>query len=124
MQPKLVINGHDYTDYVGELSITPNALDADGSGRDVQSGTMYRTMIGVKLKGEVSMLRMPEVMAKTLYQDLMPTAFYNAQILNPATQTLITKQFYTSSIAFGTQRYYPSEGMTYYDGISFSMTER
>ena len=124
MQPKLVINGHDYTEYVAELSPTPNALDADGSGRDIQTGKMYRTLITDKLKWEVRMLRMPEVLAKTLYQDLMPTAFFTAQMLSPTTDTLVSKQYYCSSISFGTQRYFKSDGVTYYDGITFNMTER
>lgn len=124
MKPKLIINGHDYTDYVLELTPTPNALDADGSGRDVQTGTMYRTMIGVKQKWEVSMLRMPEVMAKQLYTDILPNPFFTAQIIDPTTDASTTKTFYTSSMSFGTQRWFKSDNVIYYDNIGFSMTER
>ena len=48
--PVLIINNHDYAPLVEELNIVNNDLDADGSGRDVQTGLMYRTRVATKMK--------------------------------------------------------------------------
>jgi hypothetical protein len=51
-------------------------------------------------------------------------AFYNATVLDPVTGGQATKTFYTSSVPFGAQRYDKSSGATFYDGMTFSMTEK
>ena len=99
-RPVLIINGHDYAPYIEELSPSRNDLDADGSGRDVQTGEMFRTRIAVKQKWEV------------------------ATVLDPVTGGQTVKTFYTSSVPFGAQRYDKSSGATFYDGMTFSMTEK
>lgn len=122
-KPILEINGHDYAEYVEELNLSVNDLDADGSGRDVQTGLMYRTRIASKLKAEVKMLRLPQTVAQRLKGDLEPV-YYSAKVLNPVTGAQETKTFYTSTIPFGAQRYDKETGEPYYSGLSFSMIER
>lgn len=121
--PTLIINGHDYTEYVEEITPSRNALDADGSGRDVQNGLMYRTIIAQKQKWDVKMLRLPQPVHIQLLRDLLPP-FYTATMLNPETGEIEVKTFYTSTVPFGAQRYDRETGMPYYSGMSFSMTER
>ena len=122
-KPVLIINGHDYAAYVEELNISRNDLDADGSGRDVQTGLMHRKRIATKLKADVKFLRLPQSVLQQLNSDIADT-YFSAAILNPATGTTVTKSFYTSSVPFGAQRYDKETGAPYYSGVSFSMTER
>lgn len=121
--PVLTINGHDYAQYIETLSPSRNDLDADGSGRDVETGIMYRTRIAVKQKWDVKMLRLTEAIHRQLLADISP-AFFTATVLDPITGALASKTFYTSSVPFGAQRYDKSSGAPVYDGMSFSMTER
>ena len=123
MGPILIIDNLDITNYVSELKPVKNDLDADGSGRDIQTGTMYRTKITDKMTWEVSLLRIPESVATSLFGKLNNT-YYNATILDPGTNTQQTKTFYTSSVPFGVQKYIKSDNITVYDGVSFSMIER
>ncbi len=123
MRPILIIDNLDITNYVSELKPVKNDLDADGSGRDIQTGTMYRTKITDKMTWEVSLLRIPEYVATSLFGKLNNT-YYNATILDPGTNTQQTKTFYTSSVPFGVQKYIKSDNITVYDGVSFSMIER
>lgn len=125
MKPTLIINGHDYTGYVEELTPTPNSLDSDESGRDVQTGYMYRTIIAWKQDWQASFLPIPEDIAKQLFADVSTASgFYDARILDPTTNTVVTKTFYTAAVPFGVQRWKKTEGKTYYYGISLKMTER
>lgn len=123
MRPALIINGHDYSEYVEEITPTRNDLDADGSGRDVQTGDMFRTRIAVKQKWEVKMLRMYEGLHRQLCLDIRP-AYYEATILDPELNEWVTREFYTSNVPYGVQRYDKFRQRTYYDGMSFTMTER
>ena len=122
-QPVLIINGHDYAPLVEELNITNNDLDAEGSGRDVQTGLMYRTRIATKMKAEVRLLRLQQPQLQQLMADIAGT-FYSATVVNPATGAQVTKNFYTSERPFGAQRYSRETGAPYYDGVAFSMIER
>ena len=122
-KPVLIINGHDYAEYIEELTPSLNDLDADGSGRDVQTGLMYRTKIGTKLKCEVKMLSLSQALHMQLLSDLSPT-YYQATVIDPRTGTQVTKYFYTSTIPMGAQRYDKDSGAPYYSGMSFNMTER
>ena len=122
-QPVLTINSHDYAQYVEELTPSRNDLDADGSGRDVQTGIMYRTRIATKQKWDVKMLPLSETIHKQLLTDISGV-YYSATILDPTTGTTASKTFYTSSVPFGAQRYDKETKKPYYDGMTFSMTER
>lgn len=122
-KPVLIINGHDYAQYVEELTPSRNDLDADGSGRDVQTGLMYRTRIAVKQKWDAKMLPLSETIHKQLLSDISGV-YYNVTVLDPATGTTASKTVYTSSVPFGAQRYDKETQKPYYDGMTFSMTER
>lgn len=122
-KPILKINGHDYTEFVETLMPSRNAMDADGSGRDIQTGEMFRTKIADKQKWEVKMLRLPESVHTQLAADLKPP-FYTVVILDPETNSQVSKTFYTSSVPFGVQRYNKNTDTTFYDGMQFNMTER
>ena len=122
-KPVLIINNHDYAPLVEELNLTNNDLDAEGSGRDVQTGLMYRTRIAAKLKAEVRMLRLQQAQLQQLMADIAGT-FYSATVVDPTTGTRVTKSFYTSERPFGAQRQNRKTGAPYYDGETFSMIER
>ena len=123
VKPVLTINGHNYAQYIEELTPTRNDLDAEGSGRDVQTGLMYRTRIGTKQKWDVKLLRLTETIHKQLIADISPV-FYQATVIDPTTGASTTKTFYTSTVPFGAQRYDKETGKPVYDGMTFSMTER
>ena len=122
-KPVLIINSHDYAKYIEELTPSRNDLDAEGSGRDIQTGLMYRTRIATKQKWEVKLGRLSQAMMQQLLSDISP-AFYAATVVDPTTGAQVTKTFYTSTVPFGAQRYDRESGKPYYSGTSFSMTER
>ena len=122
-KPVLIINGHDYAAYVEELNISRNDLDAEGSGRDVQTGLMYRTRIGTKMKVEVKLFAIQETVHKQLLSDISGV-FYTAKVVDPVTGAQAEKSFYTSTVPFGAQRYNKETGKPYYSGMTFSMIER
>lgn len=123
MTPSIVIKGHDYTRYVSEAKPTRNDLDADGAGRDIHSGTMFRSKIGEKMTWEVEMNEMDETLAAQLSSDLS-TTYTTLSYLDPRTNTIRTGTYYCSSVDFGTQMYKPVVGKTYYTGITFTLIER
>ena len=122
-KPVLIINNHDYASLVEELSISLNDLDAEGSGRDVQTGEMFRTRIATKLKVSVKLLRLKQTQMQQLLADLS-AAFYSAKVVHPSTGAQVTRQFYTSTIPCGAQRYDRNTDAPFYDGVSFDMTEK
>lgn len=123
MKPILKIGNYDFSEYVAEIKASNNDLDADGSGRDIHTGTMYRTKITDKDKLEVSMMRLWEDMMVTLRASLKP-AFISVTYLNPETNRQTTKTMYCSSVTHGLQIYDKFRKKTYYEGASFSLTER
>ena len=123
VKPTLTINSHDYAKYVESIEISRNDLDADGSGRDVQTGLMYRTRIATKLKADIKMLPLQESVHKQLLDDIKGVYFY-ATIVNPVTGAAESKQWYISTVPFGAQRYNKETGKPYYSGMTFSITER
>ena len=122
-KPVLIINGHNYAQYVQELNISRNDLDAEGSGRDVQTGLMYRTRIGSKMKVDVKLLPIQQAVHKQLLGDISGV-YYSATVVDPSTGAQAQKSFYTSTVPFGAQRYNKETGAPYYSGMTFSMTER
>ena len=123
MQPVLIIGDLDFTHYVGEMKPVKNDLDADGSGRDIQTGKMHRTKITDKMTWEVTMIRIPEEVAWLLFKALNKE-YYSAITLHPGKNVLDKREYYTSSIPFGAQKYIKSEQRTVYDGVTFQMIER
>ena len=123
MQPVLIINNHDYAALVEALNLSRNDLDAEGSGRDVQTGEMFRTRVATKLKATVKLLRLQQATMQQLLSDISQP-FYSATVVDPATGAQTTRSFYTSTVPFGAQRYNRSTGAPYYDGVTFEMVEK
>ena len=122
-KPVLIINNHDYAALVEELNASRNDLDAEGSGRDVQTGLMYRTRIASKMKVTVKFFQLQQATMQQLLSDIAQP-FYSATVVDPATGAQVTKTFYTSTVPYGAQRYNKETGAPYYDGVTFDMTER
>jgi len=122
MVPCLIIDNADFSELTLELSPSGNGLNADGSGRDVQTGLMVRTKIADKLKWEVKMDNLDEKQMMALGRLLKATT-YQATTLNPETNQRETRTYYTDTRPFGSQAYRPGEGKTYYTGVAFTMTE-
>ena len=125
MKPEFKIEDHDYTTFLAEDGLQPvrNDLDADGGGRNLLDGLMYRTRIAQKDKWAVKFNRLPELIMKSIAKDVKPK-FVEITMLNPETNRLATKTYYVSALAYGAQRYDKSDGCTYYDGCAFNITER
>lgn len=122
-QPVLIINGHDYAPLVEELTITRNDLDAEGSGRDVQTGLMYRTRVASKLQIAVKFLRLQQATHRQLLADIA-AVFFPVTVLDPATGQQRTVSVYVSQVPFGVQRYNKNTGAPCYDGMSVTLTEK
>lgn len=123
MKPQFKINGHDYTAFIEELSPVRNDLDADGSGRNILDGLMYRARIAQKDKWSVKFLRLPELIMKSIAEDINPE-YVQITMLDPKTNRILTKTYYTSTLTYGAQRYNQSTNTTYYEGCTFNITER
>ena len=123
MQPVLIINNHDYAALVEALNLSRNDLDAEGSGRDVQTGEMFRTRVATKLKASVKLLRLQQATMQQLLTDIAQP-FYSATVVDPATGAQTTRTFYTSTVPFGAQRYNKNTGAPDYDGVTVEMVEK
>lgn len=123
MKPVLKIGGHDYTAFVLELEPVRNDLDADGSGRDILSGEMFRTRIAQKDKWSIKFIPLPESIMSSIAEDIDST-FINVSLLDPKTNSVQTKTYYASSLTYGSQRYHASSNQTYYEGCTFNIVER
>ena len=123
MQPRFIVNGHDYTLYLAADGLKPskNDLDADGSGRNLIDGTMYRKKIASKLKWSVSFNRLTATIMAQLHSD-MDNEYVSISLLEPKTNTYITRTYYCSTINNGIQR--SIGGEVVYDGVTFDITER
>lgn len=123
MKPVFTIGTHNYTAFVETLSPVRNDLDADGSGRNLLDGLMYRSRVAQKDKWSVKFLPLPETIMRSLAQDLNPE-YVVVTLLDPKTNTILMKTYYTSTLTYGDQYYNKSEGVTYYKGCTFDLTER
>lgn len=122
-RPKFEVNGHDYAKYIAAdgLSLSFNDLDADGSGRNILTGLMYRKKIATKQKWTVAFNRLTEAEAAQIISD-MNHEYVDVTLLDAKTQSYVTRTYYTSTINAGVQR--QIGGKTYYYGMSFDITER
>lgn len=121
MLPVFTIGNHNYTEYVAEIKPSYNDLDADGSGRNLLNGKMYRKKIATKDKRTVTFLRLDETMMSQLMND-MNSEYVKITMLDPRTNRHIERTYYTSTLNNGIQRYIGGE--TVYDGVTFDVTER
>ena len=123
MKPVFKIGNHDYAEYIEELVPARNDLDSGDSGRNLLNGLMYRNRITQKDTWTVKCLRLSEQTMLSLSTDLKPV-YVQVTMLNPATNTVTTKSYYTATLSYGTQRYNKSKNIVYYEGCSFTLTER
>lgn len=123
MKPIFLINSHDYTRYLAEDGLKPvrNDLDANGSGRNLLDGLMYRSRIATKQKWTVSFNRLRGETLSRLEQD-MDAEFVRITLLDAKENRYVERSYYTSTINEGVQRYIGGE--TVYDGVTFNLTER
>lgn len=125
MKPIFKIGDNDYTTFLAEDGLSPvrNDLDADGSGRNLLDGLMYRARISQKDKWTVKFNRLPELIIKSIAADISPE-YVQITMLDPKTNRHINKTYYTSTLTYGTQHYDRSQDLTYYEGCTFDITER
>ena len=123
MKPIFKIGDHDYTAFLESISPTMNDLDADGSGRNVLDGMMYRSRITSKDSLNVKFLPLPELIMRSLAADIMPE-YVEVTILDPLTNTHIPRTYYVSTRNWGEQRYKAGSKVTEYIGCNFKLTER
>lgn len=123
MKPLFKIGNHDYTEFVDTLKPVRNDIDANGSGRNLLNGEMFRTRIAQKDKWSVTFLKLPELIMKSIAEDIDPE-FAKITMLDPKSNRVLEKTYYTSTLTFGSQRYDKSQNLTYYEGCTFDMTER
>lgn len=122
-RPILILGETDFTEDVLSIAPSNNDLDADGSGRDIHSGEMFRTKVADKDALEIAMMRMSAATAAALTQALDGN-FLSVTYLKPGTNTQVTKTMYCSSIKYGQQIYDKSRDDTFYAGMSFQLTEK
>ena len=131
MQPclKVVVSSsveHDYSAVVdGEegLQIERNDLDAEGAGRSLLDGLMYRSRIAQKYKITVKFLPLLASQVAQISQDFK-LAFVNIKIVDPDTDTVVTKTVYSSTLVYGTPRYNHDRQTSVYEGCTISLIER
>ena len=123
IKPQFKIGNHDYTEFVETLSPVRNDLDADGSGRNLLDGLMYRARIAQKDKWSVKFLKLPELIMRSIAEDVNPE-YVKITMLDPKSNRILTKTYYTSTLTYGVQRYDKTSDTTYYEGCTFDLTER
>ena len=125
VKPIFSIGNHDYTRWLAEDGLAPirNDLDADGAGRILLDGLMYRARIAQKEKWTVKFNRLPEAIMQSLAAD-MDGEYVEIAMLNPKTNRVVSKSYYTATLNYGLQRYDKGDNRTYYIGCTFEITER
>lgn len=123
MKPIFKVSGHDYTAWLSDEGLKPsrNDIDADGSGRNLLDGLMYRDRIASKKKWTVTFNRVNEIVAAQLLTDMYPE-YVHVTTLDAKENRYIEREYYCSTVSEGIQRY--RDGLTVYDGITFNITER
>lgn len=123
MKPIFKVGDHDYSAFLEKLTPTKNDLDAEGAGRDTLDAEMWRSRLGAKDSWQANFLSLPETIMLSLLEDVRPE-FVDITILDPDTNTHVTKTWYIATRNCGDQRYDPGKGITVYDGANFKMTEK
>lgn len=118
----LIINGHDYSDFVAEdgYQWEDNDIDGDGAGRAMDT-MMDRDLLADKTKLQISCRDLLQSETSAILTDIKQE-FYEATVLD-ACKGEITCQMYTSSrkAAIAVIR---DDGEVVWSGLSFSMIER
>lgn len=123
LPPIFKINNRDYAQYIAEDGLKPsrNDLDADGSGRNILNGLMYRKRIATKLKWTVSFNRLDAATMNDIETAMAPE-YVSITLLEPKGNRYVERTYYCSTINNGVQRQIGDE--TYYDGVTFDIIER
>lgn len=123
LPPIFKINNRDYAKYIAEDGLKPtrNDLDADGSGRNILNGLMYRKRIATKLKWTVSFNRL-DADTMNAIETAMAPEYVSITLLEPNGNRYVERTYYCSTINNGVQRQIGDE--TYYDGVTFDIIER
>ena len=120
-------NTRDITEYVKELKITHEDIDASKSGRDTDTGIMKRTVVVKVHTLNVTLRRITQAEAFIIRNAVMNTEnpFYYVKFRSPCAGNgeLRRKQAYTSTINWGAQRYDRLNGRCFYDGVTFNIIE-
>ena len=122
-KPVFKIGGTDFTTWLEELEPVREDMDSDEAGRNLLDGLMYRARIAQKKKWRAKFLRLPAPIMKDISKAI-GGEFAQITFLDPDTDRVITKEYYTSTLNYGAQKYSRSDEMTVYDGCNFNMTER
>lgn len=122
MKAVFKIGGKDFTRLVPSRGIkwSRNDLDANGTGRALNTGNMRRRRVAVKRKLAVTCRRMNENDIKELNEALYPQ-FISVTFLDPI-DGISTRTFYGSTVEATTQ--VTINGETYWEGTAFSLVER
>lgn len=125
MQPIFKIDGVDFSWVLGEGGIawSRNDLDSDNTQRTL-SGELIRSRITVKRKLKISNCkRMNMAQIKALNEALYPPLI-EVEFLDPLAGGAYKGTFYGSSVDATMQRYDRETDETYWDGTSFSLTQK
>jgi hypothetical protein len=99
-----------------------NIIDSSKSGRDNNTGTMFRDIVTGKNKYTATM---PSGLNNTQYAeiaDIILADSFDCWLPNPKTGTFGTKTFYCSTLEADIERIY-SETLWTYKEVSFNLTE-
>ena len=121
MKPVFIINGFDYTPYIEKLQPASTKVYKTGSGRSVVDGRMWLYKLASKDKWTVVCLTLGELLMVRLKNALAPD-FAAITLLDPGSNRYVTKQYYTSTLNEGIQRYNGTQ--TIYEGVTFDITEQ
>lgn len=123
LRPIYELNGLDITRWVEELHPVDNDLDAEGSGRNVLNGLMFRSRVDTKEKWSLKLLTISAPIMSDILKSFYSSGNYvRVKALDAKENRYITKEYYSSSFDKGVQRWDGTQ--TVYQGAAFNMTER
>lgn len=109
-----------YIAYNG-LKWTFNSIDAPNSGRDTQDGLLYRAMVAVKIRLDITCRPLLAEEAEIVLQAIKPE-WLEVRYFDVQEGAIVSKQMYTNNIpaTFLIQR----GTKQYWSGITFPLIER
>ena len=119
----------DFSEWVAEMSITHEDIDADGAGREPKTGKMVRKYVTNKHTFNVTMVNhLPMAIAEAVYAAVHTTDARNSTGVcvyeqHPCSGGIATHPMYCSSVNFGAQRYDRQTGLAFYDGMKFNLIQ-
>lgn len=113
----------DIASWIQELNVVHNDVEADGAGRDPNTGEMLRKRIAEKHTLNVKLNRISATQANQLYMRVEDKSYFFIRYHHPCKNGYYVKKFYCSSVNWGAQRYNRQTGRIFYDGVSFSVIQ-